>query len=88
MLSDRASPSGVGRIEEGAKLTSIYEKHDLVLQRIPEERALERDAYYNNETERRTAGLTAHIKKDLGKEGAASHGDITISSRNGTNVID
>lgn len=76
-----------GRIDDGKPLSTVYEKHDLVLQRIPEEVALERDAYYNGETERRTAGLTAHIKKEIGKEGAETHGDITISSRKGTQVI-
>lgn len=77
-----------GRIDDGAKLTSVFEGHDWVLQRIPEELALERDAYYNNETSRRVQGLTAHIKKDLGKESAQMHGEITISSRKGTQVID
>lgn len=87
LQSDNATPVG-NRITDGANMTSVYEKHDLILQRIPEETARERDAYYSAETERRTAGLTAHIKKDLGKEGAATHGDITISSRKGTQVIE
>lgn len=87
LQSDQATPYGVGKIEDGKSLSSVYEKHDLVLQRIPEAVAQERDAYYNGETERRTAGLTAHIKKEIGKEGAETHGDITISSRNGTQVI-
>lgn len=77
-----------GRIDDGAKLTSVYEGHDWVLQRMPEEVALARDEYYNNEAHRRTLGLTAHIKKDLGKDSAQAHGNITISSRSGTQVID
>lgn len=77
-----------GRMNDGKSLSSVQQGHDWVLQRIPEELALERDAYYNNETARRTAGLTAHIKKDLGKEGAKSHGNITISSNRGTQVIE
>jgi hypothetical protein len=75
-------------INDGKPLTSVTQKHDCILQRIPEELAEQRDAYYNAESERRVAGLTAHIKKDLGKEGAAAHGDITISSRKGTQVIE
>lgn len=71
------------RVDHGKPLTSVQEGHDWVLQRIPEELAKERDEYYNNESERRVAGLTAHIKKDLGKEGADTHGEITISSRKG-----
>lgn len=71
------------RIEHGKPLTSVYEGHDWILQRIPEETAQGRDAYFNNEAERRTAGLTAHIKKEMSKEGAEAHGDITISSRKG-----
>lgn len=75
------------RIEHGKPLTSVHEGHDWVLQRIPEEIAQKRDEYFNGETERRTSGLTAHIKKEMGKEGAAAHGDITISSRKGTQTI-
>lgn len=87
LQSDQVAPEGVGRMGDGKSLSSVYEKHDLILQRMPEETAQERDTYYNNQTERRTAGLTSHIKKDLGKEGAETHGDITISSRKGTQVI-
>lgn len=76
------------RIEDGKKITSVYEKHDCILQRIPEEIAQERDAYINSETARRTKGLTAHLKKEIGKEGGVTHGDITISSRRGTEIID
>lgn len=84
---DSARPISPNRIDGGAQMTSVYEKHDLILQRIPEELALERDNFYNNETERRTSGLTAHVKKEIGKEGAHTHGDITISSRKGTQTI-
>lgn len=83
VTSDQASPQESNRISDGKNITSVYEKHDTILGRIPVETALERDAYYNAESERRVAGLTAHIKKDLAKEGASAHGDITISSRKG-----
>lgn len=69
------------RIQDGKPLTSVTEGRDWVLQRIPEELAKGRDEYYNAESARRTAGLTAHIKKEMAKEGAGSHGEITISSR-------
>jgi hypothetical protein len=75
-------------INDGKSLTSVVEKHDCILQRIPEEVALERDEFFNNESARRIAGLTAHIKKEIGNTGAKAHGDITISSRNGTQVIE
>lgn len=85
--SPQTSHDAPNKIEHGKPLTSVYEGHDWVLQRIPEEIAQERDAYYNAETERRTSGLTAHIKKEMAKDGATAHGDITISSRKGTQTI-
>lgn len=88
LMGDNVVATDTHRIDDGKKLTSIYEKHDVILQRIPEELAQERDAYYNNESSRRTAGLTSHIKKEIGKEGAEAHGEITISTRKGTQVID
>lgn len=87
VTSDKATPEDSNRINEGKSLSSVYEKHDVVLQRLPEEIALERDKYWNNEAERRVSGLTAHIKKELTKEGAAAHGEITISSRKGTQTL-
>lgn len=84
LTSDQAYPEDSNKITEGKSLTTVYEKHDVVLQRIPEERAKLRDKYWNDESERRVAGLTAHIKKDLAKEGANGNADITISSRKGT----
>lgn len=69
------------RLDLGKAISSVQEGHDWILQRLPEELAQGRDDYYNNESDRRVMGLTAHVKKDLGKEGAASHGEITISSR-------
>jgi len=77
-----------GRIEHGKSLTSTQEGKDWILQRIPEEMALERDEYFNKENQRRVGGLTAHVKKEINKEGAAAHGEITISSRRGTQVIE
>lgn len=87
LQSSQSKQVDPNRIEYGKPLTSVNEGHDWVLGRIPEEVAQKREAYFNAETERRTAGLTAHIKKDLAKEGAGMHGEITISSRKGTQTI-
>lgn len=77
------------RIGDAKKLTSVQEGRDWILQRIPEEQAKERDAYYQNETDRRTAGLTAHIKNEIKNKGgdAPVHGEITITSRQGEQKI-
>lgn len=77
-----------GRINDGKPMTSVQEGKDWILQRIPEELAEERREYFSNETERRVAGLTAHLKKEVGKEGATTHGNITISSRQGQQIIE
>lgn len=74
-----------GRIEHGQSLTSTMEKHDVVLQRIPEELAKSRDEYFDDKNERRLAGLTSHLKKDVNKAGGEAHGEITISTRRGAN---
>ncbi len=81
--------------ETVSKVNSPDTKHvdagrDWILQRIPEELAQERDAYYQNENDRRTAGLTAHVKREMQNKGgnAPVHGEITISSRSGTQVIE
>lgn len=77
------------RFIDGKQLTSTHEKKDLILMRCPEEHAQAINDYYNNETARRTMGLTAHVKKEIRDKGdATTHGNITISSRQGTQVID
>lgn len=78
------------RIHDGKQLTSVLEGHDWVLQKLPKELADARNDYMNDVTARRTKGLTAHVKNDMRKEGgnAPVHGDITISSRKGVEVID
>lgn len=77
-----------GRINDGKPMTSVQEGKDWVLQRIPEELAQDRNSYFDNENQRRVSGLTAHLKNDLAKEGAGTHGNITISSRQGTQIIE
>ena len=73
------------RVNDGKPLTSVQEGNDWVLQRLPEELARERDAYYSEENERRTSALTAHLKQQVRDKGgnAPVHGEITISSRKG-----
>lgn len=82
--------AGHGRINDGKPLTSAQERSDAVLMRIPEDMAEQRDAYYNNESARRVSGLTAHLKKEMQRDAgnAPVHGEIKISSNQGTQVID
>lgn len=88
LSSDQTNSPESNRVNDGRQLTSTLEKTDVILQRLPEELGRERDEYFNNETQRRESGLTAHIKKDLAKEGAGMHGKITISSRKGEQTIE
>lgn len=82
------------RIHDGKKMASTHEKHDAILQRIPEEWIVGdentegRNQVLQKETDRRIEGLTAHIKKEAAKQGTDTHGNITISSRQGTQVIE
>lgn len=76
-----------GRINDGKPLTSVREGKDWILERIPEDIAQEREEYFSHENARRVEGLTAHIKQEAAKEGTDTHGNITISSRNGTKII-
>lgn len=78
--SDSATAPGV-RMGDENNLTSVYEKRDVVLMRIPEEIAQGRDEYMNKKADSRIAAVTKQTKADLEKEGAVMHGDITISSR-------
>lgn len=82
LQADNSKHIEPGKIQDGKPMTSIKERKDCILQRIPEELALERDEYMNNRTKQRTAGLTAHLKKEIGKD-APIHGKITIGSLKG-----
>lgn len=86
-LTEQISPE---RINDGKQLSSVVEGHDWILHRIPEEVAQQRDEYYNYEAQRRTMGLTAHLRKEMQTKAgnAPVHGDITISSLRGTQVIE
>lgn len=87
LTSDKVHPVN----EPNKSVTSVFEKRDVILQRIPEDIAQERDAYMNDKTQRRTLGLTAHVKKEIGNKAgnAPVHGNITIGSlKNGEQVIE
>jgi hypothetical protein len=87
---DVAKPVDSNKIEEGKNLTSVYEKRDVMLHRIPEELAEGRDEFFNQKSSRQVAGLTSHIKRDMASKGgnAPVHGEITISSRKGTTTLE
>ena len=89
ITSDRAKAVDDGKIDSGNRLTSGYEKHDVILQRIPEEIAQERDAYHNDKVRKQTLGLTSHFKNEIRDKGgnAPVHGEITISSLRDNNTI-
>ena len=87
LQGDKVAAEGELRINDGRNVTSTHEKRDVILQRIPEELAQQRDAYYDAENDRRISGLTAHIKSKVAEEGGNTHGEITISSRKGTQTF-
>lgn len=88
--SSQTKHQDAGRVQDGQNLTSVQEGHDWILQRIPEELAQSRDEFIGEKTQRRVQGLTAHLRSDMRDKGgnAPVHGDITISSRRGTQVIE
>jgi len=77
------------RIEDGKPLTSVLEGRDWIYGRITEDMAESRDKYHDDKNEKQISGLTAHLKKDMNEKGggASVHGNITISSRKGEQVI-
>lgn len=88
LQADNSKHVDADRIQDGKPMTSIKERHDCVLMRIPEEVGAARDEYINKKTESRTKALTSHIKKAAREQGAATHGEITISSRRGEQVLE
>lgn len=91
VTSDQAQAVSDHKMDSGKNLTSVHEKRDVILQRIPEETAQQRDAYMNEKTQKRTLGLTAHLKKEIRTNAgnAPLHGNITISSlKGGEQIID
>lgn len=76
-----------GNMESGKALDTVLEGYDFVIGRIPEEIALERDAYMNSETNRKTQALYRETGTNLGKSGAPIHGGITMEKRGVKTVI-
>lgn len=72
-------------VDTGKPLTSVLDGYDFVIMRIPEEEALKRDAYFNNESARRMMALKREAKKDVGD--APIHGSITMEKKGIRNII-
>jgi hypothetical protein len=70
-------PSGV---ESGAGTPAgVLEYRDMVLMKMPEEMALEREAYYRSQSQEQVSGLKTRAKRDIrAKTGVTVDGDITI----------
>lgn len=70
-------PNGV---ESGAGTPAgVLEYRDMVLMKMPEEMAREREAYYRNTSQEQLQGLKTRAKRDIrSKTGVSVEGDITI----------
>lgn len=78
---------GYGRINDGKPLTTVREGYDYCIARLPEEMALERDSFMNNETSRRMAGLKRQTKEELRNSDAPVHGSISMEKRGIRTII-
>ena len=70
-------------INDGKPLTSTGEYREMVLMRIPEEIAQERDAYFRALTDRQTRGIKNQLEAEMqnasgGRSDAKPHGRIVI----------
>lgn len=74
-------------LDKGAPMTSVLAGYDYVIMRMTEEDAEKRDAYFNNESERRMSSLRKQTKDDLSREGAPIHGSITMEKKGVRTVI-
>lgn len=72
-------------VDTGKPLTSVLDGYDYIIMRLPEEEALKRDAYFNNESDRRMMALKREVQKDVG--GAPIHGSITMEKKGIRNII-
>jgi len=70
-------PNGV---ESGSGTPAgVLEYRDMVLMKMPEEMAREREAYYRNASQEQVSGLKTRAKRDIrAKTGVTVEGDITI----------
>lgn len=78
---------GYGRINDGKPLTSVREGTDYVLGRLPEEIAKERDAFFNNKTDRQMSSLRKQATTDLGGVGGVTHGSISMEKKGVRTII-
>ena len=76
------------RPDEPHKLTSNVEGRDWVAMRLDDETAQSRDQFHNDKTGRLEKRITANTKAELGKEGAAIHGNLTKERRGVRTVIE
>lgn len=74
------------RPDEPHKLTSNVEGRDWVAMRLDDETAKARDDYHNQKVNRIEKRIFTQTKNDLGKEGAAVHGNLT-KERKGVRTI-
>lgn len=73
-------------MDKGKPMTSVLEGYDYVIMRIPEELALQRDDFFNGESNRRISALKRDAQKDIGGKGEI-HGTITMEKKGIRNII-
>lgn len=82
---DNKSEHSYREQQDGKNLSTVNEYRELVLMKIPEEVAQERDAYFQAITDRQTIGLKEDLDKQMqseaardGKPGVRARGRIVI----------
>lgn len=69
-------------VEHGKGLGSVKQYRDLVLMEMPEELAVARNEYFQNETKAQVGGITKRLKSKLAESGsAATYGDVQINDK-------
>lgn len=76
------------RPDEPHKLTSNVEGRDWVAMRLDDETAGKRDDYHNNKVSRVEQRIGSQTRKELGKEGAPMHGNLTKERKGVRTVIE
>lgn len=74
------------RPDEPHKITSNVEGRDWVAMRLDDETAQGRDQYHNDKVARLEKRIYANTKQELGKDGAAVHGNVT-KERGGVRTV-
>lgn len=82
---DSAQHVQPGHVQDGQPLTTVTEMREMVLMRMPEEDARERDAYIRELTRQQTVGIKKDVEDEIaraadsvGARRAAVHGKIII----------